>query len=244
MTAFDLHREVAFRDAGEAWRFIRRFAEAHATALVAADGYDAEMLRAAEERLGFALPAALRAVYALFGRRDDLTRSQDRLLAPEQVHVDDAGEVMVFRVEHQHVAQWGVPLSAVTGADPPVVFRLESISPAGRTWQPFLERVSLAGVEMMLSEWLLSGDTFADNRDLDAAAVAVLERRFRRLPFPGYPCWAVPGGGPVRWFEGHGAVLREDAGTWLWVRAASADGLAAVRRALPGMWLMDEDPPS
>jgi hypothetical protein len=44
----------------------------------------------------------------------------------------------------------------------------------------------------------------------------------------------------MRWFSGLGAVLRDDAGQWLWVRAASSEGIAAVRRALPGVWLMDE----
>ncbi|GAB3841641.1 hypothetical protein GCM10027610_051210 [Dactylosporangium cerinum] len=41
----------------------------------------------------------------------------------------------------------------------------------------------------------------------------------------------------MRWFEGPGAILREDAGTWLWVRATSADAIAAVRQVVPGEWL-------
>jgi hypothetical protein len=232
---FDLHDELAIgvRDAAGSWRFLRRFAARYATAIAPGDGRDEEELRAAETRLGFPLPASLRAVYELIGKRHDLTRSQDRLLGPDQVHVDDTGQVLVFRVENQDVAQWGVPLSAVAEPDPPVVFRLRQ---AERMWQPFLERVSLASVEMVLSEWLLSGDTFTNDRELDDDAVAVLEKQFRRLPMPDYPCWAGPDR-PTRWFDGFGTVLREDAETWLWVRAASADGVAAVRHALPGVWL-------
>jgi hypothetical protein len=176
----------------------------------------------------------------LIGRRDDLTRVQDRLLTPAQLRVDGPGQVLVFRVENQNVAQWGVPLSEVSESDPAVVFRLDASLPGERAWQPFLERVSLACVEMVLSEWMLAGEVFADNRELDDEAVALLDKRFRRLPMPDYPLWAEPGGRPMRWFGGLGAVLREDAGQWLWVRAASPDGIGAVRRALPGEWLMDE----
>jgi hypothetical protein len=217
--ALNLHQELetAVRDAAGAWQFVRRFAETFATALVAADGCD-----------------------DLVGKRNDLTRSQDRLLVPDQVHVDDTGQVLVFRVENQHVVQWGIPLSMVTEPDPPVVFRLDSASQAERAWRPFLERVSLACVEMVLSEWLSSGEEFADNRELDDEAIVLLENQFRRLPMSDYPFWAEPGGGPMRWFERRGAILRENPGTWLWVRAASAEGIAAVRNALPGEWVMDE----
>lgn len=239
---FDLHDELAqgVRDAAGAWRFIRLFAALYASPIVAGDGRNDSELRAAESRLGFRLPASLREAYALVGRRNDLTRSQDRLLAPNEVGVDGTGQVLVFRVENQNVAQWGVPLSAVTEPDPPVVFRVESASKAERDWQPFLDRVSLACVEMVLSEWMFSGEVFADSRELDDEAVALLEKGFRRLPMPDYPFWAGPDGRPMRWFDGLGAVLREDGGAWLWVGAATAGGIAGVRRALPGEWLMDE----
>lgn len=241
MTAdFALREKLAagVRDAAGAWRFIRQFAEVHAHPIVAADGCGDDELRTAEARLGFPLPASLHQVYALIGRRDDLTRVQDRLLTPAQLHIDDTGEVLVFRVENQNVAQWGVPLSAVGEPDPPVVFRLDSLL-AERAWQPFLSRTSLACVEMVLSEWLLSSEVLADNRELDDDATAVLETRFSRLPLPDYPLWAEPTGRPVRWFGGAEAILRDDAGTWIWVRAASADALADVRKALPGEWFDD-----
>jgi len=239
----DLGEELAIgvRDAAGAWRFISRFAKAFASSIVAADGCDDDELRATETRLALPLPASLRQAYALIGRRDDLTRVQDRLLTLAQLRVDGSGKVLVFRVENQNVAQRGVPLPAVGEPDPPVVFRLDSLQPAKRVWQPFLDRVSLACVEMVMSEWMLSGDNFDDNRELDVETIDALEKRFNRLPMPDYPLWAEPNGRPVRWFSGEGAVLRDDAGAWLWVRAASSEGIAAVRRALPGDWLMVDD---
>jgi hypothetical protein len=94
---FDLHSELArgVRDAAAAWRFIRLYAAGYARPIVAGDGCDDEELRAAETRLGFPLPAALREAYALIGERFDLTRRQDRLLAPHLLGVDDTGQVLV-----------------------------------------------------------------------------------------------------------------------------------------------------
>lgn len=238
--ASDLHAALAMgvRDAAGAWRFVRMFAARYATPIMDGDGFGEQELLAAQARLGFALPASLREAYALIGKRDDLTRSQDRLLTPDQLRVDDTGQVLVFRWECQHVAEWGIPLSAVAEPDPPVMFRLDSAGVAERSWRPFLDRVSLACVEMVLSEWMLSAETFADNRELDDETIALLEKRFCRLPLPDYPLWV--GGGPMRWFEGLGAILREDANTWLWAGAASAEAIVAVRNALPGEWLMDD----
>ena len=236
---FDIRAELArgVADAAGAWQFIRLFAARYVRPVVAGDGCDDAELSEAETRLGFPLPASLRAAYALIGRRPDLTRAQDRLLAPHQLDVDHTGRVLVFRWECQHVVEWGTPLSAVAEPDPPVVFR-HDWEPV---WQPFLERLSLACVEMVLSEWMLCGAASSDSRQLDNESVALLERRFRRLPMPGYPFWAgSDDAGPVRWFEGYGAILREDAGTWLWASGASPDAIAAVRRSLPGEWTTNE----
>lgn len=232
--AIDLHVELAagVRDAPGAWRFIRLFAARCASPVLGGDGFGAEELLAAEARLGFTLPAALRDFYAVAGKRNDLTRCQDRLLHPDQVYVDDAGAVLVFRWECQRVAEWGIPLSVIAELDPPVVFWLRS----GDVWHPFLDRVSLACVEMVLSEWGFSGHAFGADLELDDDTVELLERWFRRLPMPDYPLWSWPGGRSTRWYAGLGAIAREDAGTWL--RAGAID---AIPHAMPGEWLTHEE---
>jgi hypothetical protein len=237
---FDIGQEVAASLGSRhgASRFIRRFAESWLTPLTDDDGWAEADLRAAEQRLGVPLPAAIREAYALFGRRQDLTSVQDRLLVPEELEVDLTGEVLIYRVENQAVAVWGVPLAAMDQPDPPVVVarNFEDVS-----WRPYLERFSLACVEMVLSESLFSAPLeLSDNRGLDPAAVAVVEQRFARLAIPDYPLWALPGGS-VRWFTGPEVLLCDFGGTWLWVRARTTAGLDAVRAALPGEWLMLSD---
>lgn len=226
---FDLHAELAraVSDASGAWRFIDLFAAHYASPIIAGRGYDDAELRQAEMRLGLSLPTSMRAAYALLGRRPDLTAAQDRLLTPHQLEIDVTGRVLVFRVENQGCTQWGIPLSAVGEPDPPVVF-----SDAG--WHPFLDRFSLACVEMVLSEWSVGAD-YGINCEPERETITLMEQRLRRLALPDYPPWWWRTGGPVRWFEKSGAILLEHPG-WLWVGAASPDGIAAVRQTLPADW--------
>jgi hypothetical protein len=234
---FDVGREVAASLGSRqgAWRFIRRYAESWLTPLSDGDGWTEADLHAAEQRLGLQLPPAIREAYGLFGRRQDLTSVQDRLLGPDQLEVDTTGEVLVYHVENQSVAVWGVPLAAMDQADPAVVVA-QNFQDDG--WEPFLERFSLACVEMALSESLFSAPLeLSDNRELDSAAAALVGQLFARLAMPDYPLWALAGGS-VRWFVSPEVLLRDFAGTWLWVRARTTAALDAVRVALPGEWLM------
>ncbi|MFD8934752.1 hypothetical protein ACFV0R_05760 [Streptomyces sp. NPDC059578] len=227
-----------------AWDFIRWFAERWAAPLTPDDGWPAGELREHAGRLDIRLPAAVHAAYALFGRRDDLVRAQDRLLRPAQWETDESGSVLIVRVENQYTVEWGVPVSreaeasgGPADADPPVWFRATD----EQEWRPFLDRFSLACVEMVLSDRLLAPDGPTDNRHLDAPTTTALAERFTPLPLVPYPVWAVPDGPPVRWFTGDGVLLRADGTDWLWARARDAAALDAVRSALPGEWLLGGD---
>lgn len=234
---FDLARAFAAVADGRAacWSFVEGYAAAWLTPLTPADGYGPSELAGAEDRLRIRLPTAVREAYRLFGRRADLTRTQDRLLEPSELHFDETGELLVFRVENQSVSKWGVRVSDVDPIDPPVMFWVDDLADAG--WRAFLDRFSLACVEMVLSESMLCNDVSA-SRELDDDAVGVLERRFDRLPFPDYPLWAKPDGPPMRWFSDGEVLLCDYSRTWLWVHARTVDALDRVQAVLPGTWLM------
>ncbi|WP_433459506.1 hypothetical protein [Micromonospora sp. CA-248212] len=223
-------------------RFITQFASVWVASSEAGDGYTEAELAAAETALGVRLPAALRTAYRLFGRRDDLTRTQDYLREPPRLYLDDEDRVLVFRTENQNVTWWGVPVHSLHLDDPPVVFRLDRLGGAAHGWGRWFDRLSLACIEMVLSESLMSGEVdLCDNRGLDDAAVTVLERRFSRIGLPDYPLWSIPDGPPVRWFVDTDVLLRDDGRQWLWVRARTHEALERVRRALSGDWLMDAE---
>lgn len=217
-------------DRRHGWDSVRALAAAFERSLADGDGVDPDELREAESRLGFALPAALREAYLLFGRRVDLTASQDQLLAPGRLHRDPDG-VLVFRVENQYCASWGVRLGAGALDDPPALLNI------GDGWEPYADRLSLALVEMALSESMSSArDGRTDNRSLGSVAQAELGVAFERLSLPDFPCWAVPDCPPVRWYAGPDVLLRDDAGEWLWVHGRTPAAVQAVRDRLPGGW--------
>lgn len=220
-------------DRRRGWEFVRALTAALGRPVIEGDGVDAGRLQAAEDRIGITFPAALREAYLLFGLRRDLTATQDRLVLPEQLRIDADG-VLVFRVEAQNCASWGV--SAGSEVDPAVVVNV------GDGWVPYSDRLSLALVEMVLSEVMFSADEgHVDNRDMDDVVGAELGAAFDRLPLPDFPFWAGMDGPPIRWFAGSDVLLRDDGGTWLWVHGRSPAAVQAVRDRLPGEWLMVPD---
>jgi hypothetical protein len=242
---FDIALEVvaACRGRRDAWDFLRRFTEAWTTRLDESSGCDDEELTAAEDRLGLALPAAVREGYALLGRRDDLTSNQDTLLRPDQLHFDETGQALVFRVENQSVAYWGIAAEDLRLDDPPVIFQLDAPRGAHQPWRRFLDRFSLACVEMVLTEHMLGGSGYHDNRESDQAALELLEHHYNRLAMPDYPMWAIPEEPPVRWFVGRDVLIRDDSRQWMWVVARTLEALQAVRDTIPGDWLEEPFPP-
>lgn len=226
------------RTRSEAWEFARWFArEWVGRSLEAEDGCPGEELAAAEGELGFELPRALREGYMLLGRRDDLTRQQDELVPPAGLYVADAlNGMLVFRRENQDSAAWGIPLDQIEQDDPPVSVR------SHQGWIPFLDRMSLAWVELVLSESLFGsdGDGRYDACELPGALVPVLHGRYTRVDLPDHPMWVSEEDSPVRWYAAAGRMVRRDGlGDYSWIHAigrTSAD-LDVIRTDLPGHWV-------
>jgi hypothetical protein len=222
------------RDAETAFAFIEWFARDWLTPLRDGDGCTAEEVAAVEERLGLRLPASMAAFYRLLGWRPDLTGNQDTLISLNSLRVLDGA--LVYRIENQACASWGVRVADLGLADPPTVF-CEGYRD-GKPWRPILGSFSLAAVEMVLSESLVGRAGCHGNRPVDDEADIVrLVALCERLSLPDYPAWWQPGvPQAVRWFGGPGVLLREDSRTWLWVLARNAASLARIREALPGGW--------
>jgi hypothetical protein len=112
---------AALDDRAEAWRFLTRFAADWRSPLTADDGYNSSALDEAEQRLGVRLPTALREVYGLLGRRDDLIRNQDRLQRPDELYISKGA--LVYHTENQGAAEWAILLEDLIAEDPPTVIR-------------------------------------------------------------------------------------------------------------------------
>ena len=255
---FDLARELESRigDRRGVWEFVREFAAAWSTPLCPEDGCCGGDLMAAERRLGLRLPVAVWEAYALFGRRRDLTSNQDSLDARFEWYVDrsDAVPVLVYRTENQGACVWGVRLVDFDGRfplegqlsldfglvrkdagvaaspdDPPVVVE------TGNGWRPYLDRFSVACVEMLLWESLSAVKDLYDFQDLsEETSIATLEQRYTPLALPAY---SIYDGQSMRWFSGPDAIICLDGRRTLWVRARTRTALDSLRQELPGPWL-------
>ncbi|MBA4190760.1 MAG: hypothetical protein C0467_22470 [Planctomycetaceae bacterium] len=100
-----------------------RFADGYRSVLAAitgrassAHGFPLRAVEAAEARLGFAIPEALRDYYLSVGRHE-LNRVHNRLWPPDDLEVHEGR--LVFLEENQCVLYWGVP-RRTSAADPVV----------------------------------------------------------------------------------------------------------------------------
>ncbi|MEU6678792.1 SMI1/KNR4 family protein [Streptomyces sp. NPDC046853] len=237
---FDMVRALTAGVAGRAGArdFVRGFAAHWTTPLAEGDGWSEGELAAAEARLGLRLPQALREAYALCGRRRDLTGNHDVLLAPDELYVDGAREALVFRQENQGAASWGILLADLGADDPAVFIRADLADKSAEKWECWLERTSLAFVEIVLAEALHSPEELSDFLDdLDADGIDVLEQHCTRLPLPDYPLGEGEPG--IRWYAATDVLLRADGGEVLYARARTGEALDRVRDLIPGDWLND-----
>ena len=222
-------------DRRQAWEFVRRFAAEWTAPLAHGDGVSRDTWRAAEQRIGAELPAALREAYMLFGRRPDLTARQDRLVPARELSFDDSGTAVVFRVENQYCAEWGVAAADLASADPPVYVRDRRRG----GWEPLLDRVSVACVEMVLSEVLLGAGKLGNACPLSGELITVVESAYVQMALPEYRLWTSHGV-TVRWFSAPGRLLRMDGPgpyCWLFVRGRTPADLDSICTAIPGPWV-------
>jgi hypothetical protein len=213
----------------DAWRFIQDFAARWATPITDTDGFTDETLDVAEAALRVRLPAAVREAYRLFGQRGDLTNGNGTLYPPDQLDYDATADVLVFRAAHQAVAYFGVSLADKTTPDPPILFYTTDTDKTQESWRPFMDRFSLACVDMLLWEMVEAGP-HSDARDETDDDHATLAGDLTSVPFPRYPDEF-----GSQWYVSTDMILRHDPG-WVAVAARTPEALDAFRRAHPGNW--------
>lgn len=92
---------------------------------------------AAEHRLGFALPSALRVLYERTGRHP-LHSAHDLLVPPDELTV--IADYLVIYTEGQGVTEWAIGNDALGLADPPV--RARYLTPQGEQYEDQFVSVS------------------------------------------------------------------------------------------------------
>lgn len=105
--------------------------------IVKKDGVPESELKTAEKKLGHPIPAALRAIYRLSGRRRDLHAAHDRLRPPNMLIVQEGA--LVFYEKSDNTAAWGIQTANLAAEDPPVVY---AVNEPPFVWKPDHDTVS------------------------------------------------------------------------------------------------------
>jgi hypothetical protein len=140
--------------AAAAGDLIRQFAHMLGVPSGPDDGYAEDEIEAAETRIG-RLPEVLRIVYGSLGHRKDLVACQDPLIPPSLIRPDDDKGVLIFRAENQGSGDFGFS-SAHRDDDPTAMFRPDVADQDHYKWTEWHPRLSLACIEILLSESLCS----------------------------------------------------------------------------------------
>ena len=210
--------------------FIGDFAAAFVSPLRPGDGYGEDELRAREALLGFSLPTPLREAYRRFGKRADLTDQQERFLP---AGIDEDASMLVFRDENQSCAAWGIPLDTLDHPDPPVMLE------RGGTWGPYLDRVSLAMVEMVLSEVVIGSRSKVSACEIPEDLALDVLTHYERVDFPAYADWSWDEY-TIGWYAAPGRLIRVHESAdwyWLWVCGQTEADLQAMLAGIPAEWL-------
>jgi hypothetical protein len=229
-----LHKAIS--GDGDIQNFIKSFVRCWIGPNSEDGGYSTQDISIAEERLGVRIPQALEFVYKNYGTRKDVLGNQDKLLPLDKLEVNSG--VLIYRVENQACARWGISMSSADKVlDPPVLWEslVEGSEPG---WRPFFDRLSFAVVEMFLSAALYSSRTiFCDSRPHVGDDFQLVSGRLSRMPLPSYPLWAAPDDGEVSWFSGYDQLVRLDGNDWLWACGRTQEALDELRSSFPGEWL-------
>jgi hypothetical protein len=187
----------------------------------------------------------LRSFYRSWGRRDDLTRSRERLTLPdERLIFPDA---VVICIENQGTIFWSILRESFAAPDPPVYFgdviwSDDNDTPSVGPWRLSHERVSDFLDALVLAHTFAKGASHGayaepytyENRNLQhevAISGKYTEKVIRSVP------WGItPDAMERRWpvFVGDGVII--DCSWGLWVAANNAGKIDEVADLLQISW--------
>lgn len=136
---------------------------------------------------------------------------------------------LVYHTENQGTAEWGIPLEGIAAQDPPTAIRPSLAGSSAARWEPWTARLSVALVELVMSETALyEDDGLSDGTDLiDEQALAMFE------PLPAL----LAERHESAWFFWKDALVHVLGGGWLTVRGRTPEALEAVYEVMAGDWV-------
>ena len=188
------------------------------------DSLDPQQLRLAEARMNIAIPTAMREFYERFSKWTPFWSLNELLQPPSRL--DCEGDRLVFLVENQVVADWGVSVLD-GGEDPPVTFRWIGPLPKLESEGSFSEFM----VGFTVHHLVFAPDFIANGR-VDHEQVRIIEMQLLRLPIAE---WHWPDF-PTRFYVGDDLVAEIDGMNsypyWLWLAARTPRAFGKIDELL------------
>jgi hypothetical protein len=175
-----------------------RFIEAIFGPIGADAAIPADAVVAAEHRLGFALPGALRELYLRTGSSEAIHASHNTIVPLDRL--DFADDHLIFYEENQGVVSWGIARTRVSEDDPPVDQGQPPAGHAGWAFYPEFDSVSHFACAQAAWQAIQGGLPFVGAREGDGRGPRVDTGSMTKalgspaLTTPGLTAWLVEGG--------------------------------------------------
>ncbi len=138
-------------------------------------GFPEEEIRRAEDRLSITFPKLLRTYYQELGNHKALNQTQDRLLDLRSLKVED-NEFLIFYVENQCVATWGISKHDMEKENP-AVYRKEG----GNDWQLDSKNLSSFFTSMALMQSIFAFDFQANSFGVENKFHIIVREHYKEL---------------------------------------------------------------
>jgi uncharacterized protein (TIGR02996 family) len=213
----------------ERWRLVEEFIEVWFGPLQVGDGFSEAELTAAESRLGFQLPAALREWYAFTGKRDDVWSSQDDFLDLQDLEIDREEDALLFRRECQGCDWWGIRTTDLKSDDPPV-FRFDSrVAQPRDTPSRISPTITAFAIAVMLLH--LPSARFLSGYCLNPDIWQEIKGNLSECGLPDRCCRA--GTSPLYFYEGTDIIVSKSSSDDFVFAARTEEALRELSEALP-----------
>lgn len=149
------------------------------------DGNNETEIAETEARLGFRLPEALRELYALIGKREDITGRHNRLVLLDDLELED-GWLVVWE-ENQCVSLMAVSEKDLRVDDPIVYMMFDSVADGNEIHE--CAKLSDYALEMVAYETVIAGEwiavgTVSEATEGETDAISLLRQKAMPTPYP------------------------------------------------------------
>lgn len=150
-------------------------------------GFREEDIKEAENRLQISFPSVLKEYYRKLGKHQKLNQAQNRLVSLDRLNFDEEG-VLVFYVENQYAATWGIKKEDLDESNPKV-YR-EDHTKFGKVWELDSSSLSVFFISMGFIQSIFVFDFHANICGVENKYDKIVTENYREVEYE-FSFWGV-----------------------------------------------------